>query len=427
VSTSNLIANLLQGDRRSLAKAITLVESTKPEHRIVARELLSQLVGLSENTLRIGVTGAPGVGKSTFIESLGLYLIRLGHRVAVLAVDPSSVISGGSILGDKTRMERLSVSEAAFIRPSPTSGTLGGVTDCTREALVLCEASGYDIVIVETVGVGQSEIAVSDLTDCTLLLLLPNAGDDLQAIKRGVLEVADIVIINKSDIDAAAAVRAAMHIEGASSRRTVVRIVSALTEDGIESAWAAADSFIKMRIATGERDIRRRKQSRGVQKAPKVHESSVHRPFRIIGVQQIAIGSEDMQRLRRLWVDLFGLEVTGHYYSESENVAEDICTIGRGIGQVEIDLMQPIDASRRPSVHAPPLNHIGLWVDDLAAAVAWLSAQGLRFDLGGIRKGASGHDICFVHPKANDDFPLGGEGVLIELVQAPPEIVQAHP
>ncbi len=201
--------------RRAVAKAITLLESTRADHRVRADELLNALLPATGKALRLGISGVPGVGKSTFIEGLGLYLIEQGHRVAVLAVDPSSSISGGSILGDKTRMERLSMDERAFIRPSPASGNLGGVAEKTREALLVCEAAGYDVVIVETVGVGQSETAVAGMTDLFVLLQLPNAGDDLQAIKKGVMELADLVLINKADIDEAAATRARAQITSA--------------------------------------------------------------------------------------------------------------------------------------------------------------------------------------------------------------------
>jgi len=207
--------------RRSMAKAITLLESTRAQHRLQADALLQCLQGepmLSAcasreggafiDTLRVGVSGSPGVGKSTFIESLGLALIERGHRVAVLAVDPSSTISGGSIMGDKTRMEHLSVHPQAFVRPSPSSGNLGGVCEKTRECMMVCEYSGYDVILVETVGVGQSEVAVANMTDVFLLLQLPNAGDDLQAMKKGVMEFADFVAINKCDLDADAAMRA---------------------------------------------------------------------------------------------------------------------------------------------------------------------------------------------------------------------------
>ncbi|MFZ4482142.1 MAG: methylmalonyl Co-A mutase-associated GTPase MeaB, partial [Rhodoferax sp.] len=183
--------------RRAIAKAITLLESTRADHRAQADELLTGLLAHSGKSFRLGISGVPGVGKSTFIEVLGLYLIEQGHKVAVLTIDPSSTLSGGSILGDKTRMEKLSMHECAYIRPSPSSGTLGGVAEKTREAMLVCEAAGYDIVIVETVGVGQSETAVQGMTDMFVLMQLPNAGDDLQAIKKGVMELADLVVINK--------------------------------------------------------------------------------------------------------------------------------------------------------------------------------------------------------------------------------------
>jgi LAO/AO transport system kinase len=190
---------LIAGERRSLAKAITLVESSRPEDHITAQKLLEKILPHSGKSIRIGITGVPGVGKSTFIENFGLYLIDQGHKVAVLAVDPSSPISGGSILGDKTRMENLSQNENAFIRPTPSLGFLGGVAQKTRETIILCEAAGFNYVLVETVGVGQSEFEVADMVDFFLVLMLPNAGDELQGIKKGILELADAVIINKAD------------------------------------------------------------------------------------------------------------------------------------------------------------------------------------------------------------------------------------
>ena len=201
--------------RRAVAKTITLLESTRADHRSRADALLNALLPASGQSFRLGISGVPGVGKSTFIEALGLFLIARGHRVAVLAVDPSSTVSGGSILGDKTRMERLSMDQRAYIRPSPTSGALGGVAEKTREAMLVCEAAGHDVVIVETVGVGQSETAVANMTDLFVLLQLPNAGDDLQAIKKGVMELADLVVVNKADIDEAAATRARAQISSA--------------------------------------------------------------------------------------------------------------------------------------------------------------------------------------------------------------------
>jgi LAO/AO transport system kinase len=198
---------VLSGDRRALARAVTLVESTRPDHRRTAARLLDRLMDATGGSTRIGISGPPGVGKSTFIEAFGTEVIAAGHRVAVLAVDPSSARSGGSILGDKTRMEHLSREPAAFIRPSPSGGELGGVARRTREAMLLCEAAGFDVVVIETVGVGQSELAVADLVDVFVLLASPGGGDDLQGIKRGIMELADLVVVTKADGDLATAAR----------------------------------------------------------------------------------------------------------------------------------------------------------------------------------------------------------------------------
>jgi|APFre7841882590_1041340.scaffolds.fasta_scaffold08045_2 LAO/AO transport system kinase len=259
--------------RRAIAKAITLLESTRPEHRARADEVLNALLPASGGSLRLGISGVPGVGKSTFIEALGLFLIERGHRVAVLAVDPSSSISGGSILGDKTRMERLSVQPQAYIRPSPASGTLGGVAEKTRESMRVCEAAGYDVVIVETVGVGQSETAVAAMTDLFVLLQLPNAGDDLQTIKRGVTELADIVLVNKADLDADAATRAQAQITstlrlvgrrgrapndgGQGAWQPAVLQASALAGVGLDEFWQAVERF-RQTAGAGERLAARR-------------------------------------------------------------------------------------------------------------------------------------------------------------------------
>jgi LAO/AO transport system kinase len=264
--------------RRAVAKAITLLESTRADHRERADELLNTLLPHSGQSLRLGISGVPGVGKSTFIEALGLFLIERGHRVAVLAVDPSSKVSGGSILGDKTRMERLSVDERAYIRPSPSSGTLGGVAEKTREAMLVCEAAGHDVVIVETVGVGQSETAVAGMTDMFVLLQLPNAGDDLQAIKKGVMEIADLVLINKADLDASAATRAeaqitsslrllgmhAAHHEHVGGHELLwqpqVLQMSALKATGLPEFWQAVEQFRDKQQRSGRFQSRRHGQ-----------------------------------------------------------------------------------------------------------------------------------------------------------------------
>ena len=265
---SDLAERLKTGERRALAKAITLVESTRPDHRQQADALLTTLMPATGGALRLGISGVPGVGKSTFIETFGLLLLARGHRVAVLAVDPSSSLSGGAILGDKTRMELLSMDTRAFIRPSPTSGTLGGVAEKTREAILLCEAAGHDVVIVETVGVGQSETAVAGMTDLYLLLQLPNAGDDLQAIKKGVMELADLVVINKADLDDAAATRAQAQITSAlrllpTHAHATQRVmkVSALKSNGIELVWDALTALRTEREASGAWAAKRREQS----------------------------------------------------------------------------------------------------------------------------------------------------------------------
>ena len=277
--------------RRAIAKAITLLESTRADHRAQADALLTALLPHTGKSFRLGISGVPGVGKSTFIETLGLYLIAQGHRVAVLTIDPSSTVSGGSILGDKTRMEHLSVHERAYIRPSPSSGTLGGVAEKTREAMLVCEAAGYDIVIVETVGVGQSETAVSGMTDMFVLLQLPNAGDDLQAIKKGVMELADLVVINKADIDGDAATRAqaqitsalrlfghhgnpahaqAMHAAHATPGTPEAEVrfwlpkviqLSALLGTGVDGFWTAVLEFKALQAANGRFETRREKQA----------------------------------------------------------------------------------------------------------------------------------------------------------------------
>ena len=269
-SDAGVLAEAIRaGDRAALARAITLVESTRPDHRGQSQELLLALMPDAGRAMHIGITGVPGVGKSTAIEALGMYLIGLGHRVAVLAVDPSSTRTGGSILGDKTRMARLAVHPHAYIRPSPTSGTLGGVAKATRETIVLLEAAGFDIILVETVGVGQSEVAVSNMVDTFVFLTLARTGDQLQGIKKGVLELADVVVVNKADgrhaIEAKAAARElAAAIRLIYPRETVWRppvlTLSALEGDGLPELW---DTVLKHRdvlTAAGVFDARRRAQ-----------------------------------------------------------------------------------------------------------------------------------------------------------------------
>lgn len=264
-----LVEGVLAGQRRALAKTITLIESTREDHQQRAQAVLEQLMPRTGQSVRIGISGVPGVGKSTFIEALGMDLIAQGHRVAVLAVDPSSSLTGGSILGDKTRMELLSQREEAFIRPSPARGALGGVAHKTREALLVCEAAGFDIIIVETVGVGQSEIAVAGMSDVFVVLQLPNAGDDLQGIKKGILELADIVVYNKADIDAHAAelacsqMRSALHMLRPHSKHWTVPVLktSAMKSQGLDVVWQTIEAYCSTMRDKGEFERKRREQA----------------------------------------------------------------------------------------------------------------------------------------------------------------------
>ncbi|BCI53798.1 ATPase/protein kinase [Mycolicibacterium litorale] len=268
-TVAELATAIRGGDRSALAKAITLVESTRADHRERAQELLLELTPEAGSALHVGITGVPGVGKSTTIEALGMYLIEQGHRVAVLAVDPSSTRTGGSILGDKTRMAKLAVHPDAYIRPSPTSGTLGGVAKATRETIVLLEAAGYDVILVETVGVGQSEVTVANMVDTFVFLTLARTGDQLQGIKKGVLELADVVVVNKADGEHAIEAKAAARELSAALRliypretlwRPPVLTMSALEGSGLQELW---DTVLKHRDVlreAGEFEARRRAQ-----------------------------------------------------------------------------------------------------------------------------------------------------------------------
>jgi LAO/AO transport system kinase len=268
---SELAQQIVEGDRRALARAITIVESTRPDHREEAAALLTEVLPHTGGAIRIGISGAPGSGKSTFIEAFGLHLVEHGHRVAVLAVDPSSTRTGGSILGDKTRMGELTRSDSAFVRPSPTAGTLGGVARRTREVMLLCEAAGFDVVMVETVGVGQSEVAVAGMVDLFAVLVAPGAGDEVQSIKRGIIELADIVVVNKNDGELAPAAKTtatdysrALRLVRSKTRAWTPRVVlvSALEGSGIDELWSTVEEFRSTLDATGELDRRRAEQAR---------------------------------------------------------------------------------------------------------------------------------------------------------------------
>jgi len=266
---ASLAEGIRAGNRATLARAITLIESKRADHRRNAHHLVQDLLPFTGKAVRLGVTGAPGVGKSTTIDALGSYLTGLGHHVAVLAVDPSSTRTGGSILGDKTRMARLASDPNAFVRPSPSSGTLGGVAAKTRETMLVCEAAGYDVVLVETVGIGQSETAVADMTDFFLVLMLPGAGDELQGLKKGIVELADMIAVNKADGDnierakvAAAEYRAALNIlvPRSATWSPPVTTYSALTGNNIAQLWAQVLAHKEKMTASGELAARRREQ-----------------------------------------------------------------------------------------------------------------------------------------------------------------------
>jgi LAO/AO transport system kinase len=270
IKLHEIAAGVRSGNVRALAKAITLIESRNLDHSLAATTLLDELLPATGNSIRIGISGVPGAGKSTFIEAFGMHLVRLGHKVAVLAVDPSSQLSGGSILGDKTRMEELAREPGAFIRPSPAGNTLGGVARKTRETMLVCEAAGYDVIIVETVGVGQSEITVASMVDFFLLLQIPNAGDELQGIKRGVMEIADAIVVNKAEGDNRARAELArqqyanaLHMLKPKSRNWQVPalLCSALHNEGVAEVWNTVEAFRSCMQQSGEFEAKRKLQA----------------------------------------------------------------------------------------------------------------------------------------------------------------------
>lgn len=318
---------LRAGDRRALAKAITLLESTRSDHAEEGRALLEALVHDTGGAVRVGLTGPPGVGKSTFIEELGLALLGKGHRVAVLAVDPSSPVSQGSILGDKTRMQRLAREKAAFIRPSPSGGSLGGVAHRTRETLLLCEAAGFDVVIVETVGIGQSEVAVRSMVDFFAVLLQPGAGDSLQGIKKGILELADALVVSKADGDQKAIAERTRHEHvqalqllrsPSESWETPVLTLSAKTGEGVAGFWECVLEHRRTLEASGELEARRRGQARdwmwalareGLERAFREHPAVAERIAAM--EREVASGTTTPAAAARALLEAFGLRPAG--------------------------------------------------------------------------------------------------------------------
>ena len=452
------------GDRKALARAITLVESTRPDHREAAESLLGLLAHRTGGSIRVGLSGPPGVGKSTLIETLGNHVIGEGRRIAVLSVDPSSSLSGGSILGDKTRMERLARRSEAFIRPSPSGGTLGGVARRTREALLLCEAAGYDLLVVETVGVGQSETAVAEMTDVFVLLLLPGGGDELQGVKRGIVELADLVLVNKADgamrdlaARTAISARAALSLVRPRSAGWAVPVLlcSAAEGAGIGEAWSTILRFHAHLAGSGELGARRAGQARAwmwtevaesllaaLRSHPSVRESAADlesivtageipppsaarrlldlfleprsgppvEPGAIGRLAHVAVAVPDLERAGRLYGELLGAKTS----APEELPEHGVRAVFVELPNTKVELLEPLGETspllgfleRNPS---GGIHHLCYEVADLKAAVARLKEGGARLLGGGEPKtGAHGRPVVFLHPK---DFL----GTLIEL------------
>ena len=466
-SIETLAAAVRSGDRRALARAVTLVESTRADHRDAAARLLELLAPAAGAAFRIGVSGVPGAGKSTFIETFGLNLIAGGHRVAVLSVDPSSPASGGSILGDKTRMAELARRPEAFIRPTASGGTLGGVARRTREALLVCEASGFDIVLVETVGVGQSETAVAGMTDLFLLLLVPGGGDELQGIKRGIVELADLVLVNKADGDLAGAAERA--VDAYRNALTLLRprtagwevpvaACSSLTGAGIAAAWETMQRYRETLTASGVLAARRAAQASDwlwsetaetllerLREHPGVRERlpELERAVRAgalpptVGARRllesflgqtaaadgppaapgrlnhVAIAVPDLEGARQAFARLPGASV-----SEPRALPDHgVIVVFVALPNTKIELVTPLGerSPLRSFLEKSPgggIHHLALEVPDVRAAAALLAGQGARVLGGGEPKiGAHGTSVLFLHPK---DFC----GTLLELEEA---------
>ena len=413
--SSALAEKVRAGDRNALGRAITLVESTREEDRRRAVEMLESLIDATGDSTRIGVSGAPGVGKSTLIDRLGCYLIDEGHRVAVLTIDPSSAVSGGSILGDKTRMEELARRPDAFVRPSPTGGALGGVARSTREAILLCEAAGFDIILVETVGVGQSETMVADMTDALLLLLAPGGGDELQGIKRGIIELADVVVVNKTDGElesaarqTAAGYRLALDLlrPRAQAWKVPVGVCSALTGQGVPEVCDHVERYVAALRSTGEIARRRNGQTRG-----RPGSETARLATQIGRLLHVAIAVPDLAKAAATYRDILGAVV-----SESMELPEQgVLASFVDLPNTRLELLQPLGEGSPIALFlernkSGGIHHVCFEVEDIMAARDDLEAAGAR-PLGEPRPGAHGDLIMFLHP---GDF----HGTLIELQQA---------
>jgi LAO/AO transport system kinase len=456
-----LAAAVRAGDRRALARAVTLVESTRADHREDAARLIELLAPAAGGSFRIGVSGVPGAGKSTFVEAFGLHLIARGHRVAVLSVDPSSPASGGSILGDKTRMAELARRPEAFIRPTPSGGTLGGVARRTREALLVCEAAGFDVVIVETVGVGQSETAVAGMTDLFLLLLVPGGGDELQGIKRGIVELADLVLVNKADGDLADAAERA--VEAYRTALTLLRprspgwevpvaACSSLAGAGIAAAWDTMQRYRATLTASGELAARRAAQAGdwlwgetaetllerlrehpGVRERLPALEQAVREgsvpptvgarrliesflgeaPHPAGRLNHVAIAVPDLDAARTAFARLPGARASAPLALPEHGVT----VVFVALPNTKIELVTPLGersplASFLEKNPGGGIHHLSVEVPDVRDAAAALTAQGARVLGGGEpKKGAHGTPVLFLHPK---DFA----GTLVEIEEA---------
>jgi LAO/AO transport system kinase len=413
--SSALADRVRAGDRKALGRAITLVESTREEDRGRAVEMLGSLMEATGDSTRVGVSGAPGVGKSTFIDRLGCHLIDGGHRVAVLAIDPSSTVSGGSILGDKTRMEQLARLPDAFVRPSPAGRALGGVARGTREAILLCEAAGFDIILVETVGVGQSETMVAGMTDVFLLLLAPGSGDELQGIKRGIIELADVVAVNKTDgeLESAARRTAADYSLALSVLRprtqawkVPVQLCSALIGQGVPEVWDHVERYMAALRSTGEITMRRTEQAR-----VGLSNETTRLVTRIGRLLHVAIAVPDIGAAAATYRDVLGAVVSESIELPGQGVLASFVDLPN----TRIELLQPLGegspiTSFLERNKSGGMHHACFEVEDIMAARDDLTAAGARA-LGEPRPGAHGDLILFLHP---GDF----QGTLIELQQA---------